>query len=106
MATADVYKARILSFVEGKDPIEVQRQTPAALAELFTGVPDSKLHQRPEPAKWSAAEVLAHLADSEIVSSWRYRQIIEHNGGPLSAYYQDIWNNLGGYPSRQTSDRC
>ncbi len=104
MATTDVYKARILSFVEGKDPLEVQRQTPAALTQLITGVPDSKLHQRPDPAKWSAGEVLAHLADSEIVSSWRYRQIIEHIAGPLSPYDQNLWNTLGDYPSRPPSD--
>lgn len=104
MATADVYKARILSFVEGKDPLEVQRQTPAALTQLITGISESELYQRPEPAKWSVAEVLAHFAEAEIVNSWRYRQIIEHNGGPLSAYDQNLWNTLGSYPSRPPSD--
>ena len=28
MATAAEYKARILSYIEGKDPIAVQRETP------------------------------------------------------------------------------
>ena len=77
MATADVYKARILAFVEGKDPMEVQRQTPAALAQLISGVSDNKLRQRPDPAKWSIGEVIAHLAEAEIVNSWRYRQMVE-----------------------------
>lgn len=104
MATADVYKARILSFVEGKDPIEVQRQTSTALAQLIDGVSENKLYQRPDPAKWSAGEVLAHFADSEIVISWRYRQMIEHNGCPLSPYNQDLWNTLGDYRSRPPSD--
>lgn len=104
MATADVYKARILSFVEGKDPIEVQRQTPAALAQLITGIPESHLYQRPAPAKWSIAEVLAHLAEAEIVNSWRYRQMVEHTGCPLAPYDQEIWNALGDYSSRPPSD--
>ncbi len=104
MATADVYKARILSFVEGKDPLEVQRQTPAALTQLLAGISAAKLYQRPDPAKWSISEVLAHFADAEIVNTWRYRQMIEHDGGPLLPYNQDLWNTLGDYRSRPPSD--
>jgi hypothetical protein len=104
VATADVYKAHILSFVEGKDPLEVQRQTPAALTQLITGISESELYQRPEPAKWSVAEVLAHFAEAEIVNSWRYRQMIEHNGCAISPYDQELWNSLGDYASRPPSD--
>lgn len=104
MATADVYKARILSFVEGKDPLEVQRQTPVALTQLITGVPEAKLYHRPEPAKWSVAEILAHFAEAEIVNSWRYRQMLEHNSCPLAPYDQELWNSLGDYASRPPSD--
>lgn len=100
MATPAEYKARILSFVEGKDPVEVQRQTSALLAQLINGVAESKLHQRPDPSRWSVAELLAHLADAEIGCSWRYRQMIEHNGSPLVPYDQELWNTLGSYGSR------
>ena len=104
MATPAEYKARILSFVEGKDPVEVQRQTSALLAQLINGVAESKLHQRPDPSRWSVAELLAHLADAEIGCSWRYRQMIEHNGCPLSPYDQELWNALGDYASQRPSD--
>jgi len=104
MATAAEYKARILSFVEGKDPVEVQRQTPALLAELTDGVAESRLYERPEPGKWSVAELVAHLADAEIGCSWRYRQMIEHSGSPLSPYDQELWNTLGSYSSRRLSE--
>lgn len=104
MATADVYRARILSFVEGKDPLAIQRQTPAALTQLITGISESKLYQRPDPEKWSIGEVLAHFADAEIVNSWRYRQMIEHSGCSLAPYNQDLWNTLGDYRSRPPSD--
>jgi hypothetical protein len=104
MATTDVYKARILSFVEGKDPLEVQRQTATSLTQLIDGVSDNKLYQRPTPAKWSIAEVLAHLAEAEIVTSWRYRQMLETNGCPLTPYDQEIWNTLGDYSSRPPSE--
>ncbi len=100
MATAAEYKARILSYVEGKDPVAVQRETPDALAELIRGVPDQKLRTRPAADKWSVAELLAHFAEAEIGASWRYRQMIEHNGAPLPSYDQDLWYTLGDYASR------
>lgn len=104
MATPADYKSRILSFVEGKDPLEVQRQTPERLAQLTNGVTESKLYERPDATKWSVAELVAHLADAEIGCSWRYRQMIEHNGCPLSPYDQELWNTLGHYDSRRLSD--
>lgn len=100
----EAYKARIASFVEGKDPLAVQRETPHALAELVAGVPESKLEVRPAPDKWSVAELLAHFADAEIVSTWRYRQMIEHNGAPLTAYDQELWHKLGHYESRNPQE--
>jgi len=98
------YKARILSYVEGKDPLAVQRQTPELLAEIVASVPDAKLRDRPAPGKWSAAELLAHLADAEVGCFWRYRQMIEHDGSPLPPYDQELWSNLGNNASRSPAE--
>ena len=104
MSTFMEYKARILSYVEGKDPLQVQRKTPEVLADLVVSVPEKKLYERPAPDKWSVAELLAHFADAEIVSTWRYRQMIEHDGCPLPGYDQEVWHRLGDYPTRQPED--
>jgi hypothetical protein len=104
MSTPDPYKARILSYVEGKDPVAVQTETIRSLAQLVEAAPENKLRQRPAPDKWSVTELLAHLADAEISASWRYRQMIEHNGGPLSPYDQELWNKLGDNASRQPAE--
>jgi hypothetical protein len=29
------------------------------------------------------------------VSTWRYRQMIEHDGCPLPGYDQELWHKLG-----------
>ena len=100
----EAYKARIASFIEGKDPLAVQRETPHALAELVAGVPEAKLHERPAADKWSVAELLAHFADAEIVSTWRYRQMIEQSGAPLTAYDQELWHKLGQYEVRNPQE--
>ena len=104
METVAEYKARITSYVQGKDPMAVQRETPRVLAQLIHGVAGDRLTKRPDPDKWSVAELLAHLADAEIGAAWRYRQMIEHNGGPLSPFDQELWHKLGNYASASPAD--
>ena len=104
METIADYKARILSYVQGKDPLEVQHKTPQFLADLVVSAPEKKLCERPAPDKWSVAELLAHFADAEIVNTWRYRQMIEHDGCPLPGYDQELWHKLGDYSSRRPEE--
>jgi hypothetical protein len=104
METPEQYKARILALMESKDSLAVQRETANQLAELIEGIPAEKLRQRAAPDKWSVAEILAHLSEAEIGSSWRYRQMIEHDGAGLSSYDQDLWESLGGYASRDANN--
>jgi hypothetical protein len=86
--SAAEYIARLRSLVEGKEPIAVQTETPAALARLIVSVPQEKLSRPPAPGKWSLAAIVAHLAEAEIALSWRYRQIAEKEGAALSGYDQ------------------
>ncbi|HZO20608.1 MAG TPA: DinB family protein, partial [Gemmatimonadaceae bacterium] len=37
-------------------------------------------------------EIMAHLADAEIVASWRIRSIIARDGVPVQAFDQDDWS--------------
>lgn len=104
METIADYKARILSYIEGKDPLEVQRKTPELRADLVVSVPEKQLYERPSPGKWSVEELLAHFADAEVVSTWRYRQMIEHDGSPLPGYDQELWHKLGDYASRRPEE--
>jgi len=104
MSTAAEYKARILSYVEGQDPVAVQRETPQLLARAIQGVPDNKLRTRPAADKWSVAELLAHFAEAEMGAFWRYRQMIEHDGCSLPSYDQELWSELGDYPSQDPQD--
>jgi DinB superfamily len=68
------------------------------------GVPEQTLRQQPTPGKWSGGEIIAHLAEDELTSSWRYRQMIENSGCALSAFSQDEWARLGDYESWRPTD--
>jgi hypothetical protein len=98
--TAQQYTRRILSNVEGQDPIKVQSRTNAELTRLTKDIPLAKLRKRPGPDKWSVAEILAHLADVEIVIGWRMRSILAAPGTPVQAYDQNAWVVSGHYEKR------
>ncbi|MGO9539540.1 MAG: DinB family protein [Terriglobales bacterium] len=98
--TVQQYTQRIMAHAQGQDPIKVQSATPKKLARLVKGVPTAKLRKRPAPEKWSAAEILAHLADVEIVIGWRMRSILGAPGTPVQAYDQNAWVIAGHYEKR------
>lgn len=102
--TTPEYQARFASFVAGKDPLSMQRQAPDTIASLIAGVSEDTLHRRPAPGKWSIVEIIAHLAEDELSSSWRYRQMLEHDGIPLSPFDQDLWSRMGDYHSWSSRD--
>ena len=91
------YTQRILGLMAGKEPLEVQRETAKALAKLINSLSKKQLSQRPAPGKWSITEILAHLADSEIVLSWRMRLVICQNGAAMQASDQDVWSQTLDY---------
>ena len=78
----------------------MQRTTAAKLKKAITGLTPSKLKWRPEPAKWSIAEIIAHLADAEIVASWRMRSVIGENGITIQPFDQDAWASVFNYRDR------
>ena len=98
--TAEQYIGRILGYVKGQDAIKVQRTTAGKLKKLTAGLTPTQLKWRPEPAKWSIAEIIAHLADAEIVVSWRMRSVLGENGITIQPFDQDAWASVFSYRNR------
>jgi DinB superfamily len=98
--TPQQYIARTLGYVEGKNPLRVQQSTPQRLATLIKGLDKKRLALPPAPGKWSIAEILAHLADTELVAGWRMRLVLGQNGTPIQAFDQDVWASTFNYRRR------
>ena len=98
--TPQQYTQRILKHSEGHDPIKVQSATNKKLSGLTKGVSKAKLRKRPSSGQWSVVEILAHLADVELVVSWRMRSILGAPGSPVQAFDQDAWVISGHYEKR------
>jgi DinB superfamily len=94
------YTQRIVGYMDGKQPLSVQTATAKKLERLIKGVSIAKLRKRPAADKWSVAEILAHLADAEIVGGFRMRLILGAPGTPIAAFDQDSWVKSGHYEKR------
>jgi uncharacterized damage-inducible protein DinB len=95
--TPQQYTQRILGYLEGKKSMEILASTPRQIARLVKGVSRKKLSQRPASDKWSVTEILAHLADTELVYGFRIRLILEASGTPIQGIDQDSWAKFSNY---------
>lgn len=95
------YRKRILGQISGgQDPMKLQASAAKKIDKLIKGASAAHLRKRPAPQKWSVAEILAHLADAEIVIGYRIRIILGAPGTPIQAFNQDDWVTAGHYERR------
>ena len=90
--TFQEYTARMLSLSAGTDPFEILESTPAKIGALIGGRRGAALRRSPAAGRWSVAQIVAHLADSEIVFAYRVRMILSSPGVAIQAYDQDAWS--------------
>jgi DinB superfamily len=90
VVSPSAYRQMLLSLLGDDDPAAVQAGTPTRLRELVVAAGD-RLRIRPEPAEWSVLECIAHLTDSELVTSSRVRWILAEDEPDIVGYDQDRW---------------
>jgi hypothetical protein len=90
----------MFSYVNGRDPAKMQAAAPAKLTKLLTGISPARARKRPAPGKWSIAEIVAHIADTELVGGYRIRAILGAPGGQLIGFDQDVWVTALHYDQR------
>ena len=86
------------------ETLERFRRGPELLAVVLTGVYGEETDFTPGPGKWSIRQIVAHLADGELVAAQRFRKVIAENDPKLEAFDQDAWaRNLdyGRRPPKQ-----
>lgn len=101
---ARAYVAAILDLLGDQDPLAVLRATPAALQKVVDSTSDEILGRPEARGKWSMREVLAHLADSDVVWAWRLRLILAQDRPQLTGYDQDLWASRLGYREAEPRD--
>lgn len=72
----------------------------AEVMRALDGFPPGQLTTHPIPGKWSAAEIVHHLADSEMTSAIRLRKLLAEPHPVIQGYDQDLWAARLHYQSR------
>jgi hypothetical protein len=89
-------------FRDGRALEDILASTPAALASALEEIDAEKASTPPAPGKWSAAEIVCHLADCELVFAFRLRQTLAEDGPTVQPFDQEKWAaNYPGVPFGQ-----
>ena len=72
-----------------KDLIAKYKDGYRVVAEALVGAKDAELDTRPAPGKWTAREVVHHLADSEMTSAIRLRLLLAVDKPVINGYDQE-----------------
>jgi hypothetical protein len=75
-----------------------------ALRALLHGVDDKAAQSAYAPGKWTLAESLIHVSDTERVFSYRLLRFARGDSTPLPGFDQDVWVPQSSAASRKLAD--
>ena len=101
---AAAYISAVLELLGDRDPVAVLSSTAAVCRDLVEPLEPERLATPEADGKWSAAGVLQHLADSEIVWGYRLRRILAEERPTLTGFDQDLWADRLGYAQASAAD--
>ena len=97
-ASAGAYVRALLEVLGERDPLAVLAELDGWLDRRFSGVSEAALRRPEAPGKWAAADVVQHLADSELVLGFRMRMVLTEDRPAIQGYDQDKWAGTLRYP--------
>lgn len=97
MSTLNPYEG----FIDGRPVETILAATTAEIGAFLTKIGAEKAAVAPAPGKWSAAEIVCHLADCELVFGFRLRQTLAEDAPTIQPFDQDKW--AATYPGIATN---
>lgn len=79
------------SFLAGRNPQDVVAATPQRVETILQQLGPQGAERPYAPGKWSARQVVCHLADCEIAFSFRLRQALAEPHHTIQPFDQDQW---------------
>jgi tRNA-binding protein len=98
--TFQQYIDRMLLLAGSSDPFDILKGTGARIGALIASRSDAELRWTPQPERWSVAQIVAHLADAEVVAGYRVRMILAMPGTPIQSFDQNAWASALDYRNR------
>ena len=101
MSTLNPYEG----FLDGRALETILAATPAEIGRLIEAAGPEKVMTSSAPGKWSAAEIVSHLADCEVVFAFRLRQTLAEDAPTIQPFDQEKWAaTYRGVPASQALD--
>jgi hypothetical protein len=82
-----------------REPLSALSETPERIRELVEGWTDSEFERSYGPGKWSARQVLIHLAQTELALTTRVRFALAEEGYQAQPVLQDAWIPIDAHAS-------
>ena len=79
------------SFLDGRPIEDILAATPVEIGKLIEAIGPARGFEAPAPGKWSPGEIVAHLADCELVFGFRLRQTLAEDSPIIQPFDQDNW---------------
>lgn len=70
------------------------------VSRSLEGISDADLRARPIPGKWTACEIVQHLADSEMNGAIRLRKLLTEDDPQIQGYDQEVFAERLRYNER------
>jgi uncharacterized damage-inducible protein DinB len=78
-------------FLDGRALEAILSSTQGALVSLIEAIGPERATLAPAPGKWSAAEIVCHLADCELAFGFRLRQTLAEENHAIQPFDQEKW---------------
>ena len=85
MSQANPYE----KFLGDEEPMQVLASTPSYIKSIVGGLGPEQANRAPAPGKWSAREIVCHLADCEVVFAYRLRQTLAEDQHVIQPFDQE-----------------
>jgi uncharacterized damage-inducible protein DinB len=78
-------------FLGGQEPLKVLASTARRIENIVDELGQERSDAPPAEGKWSAREIVCHLADCELVFAFRLRQTLAEDRHVIQPFDQDEW---------------
>jgi hypothetical protein len=78
-------------FLDGRALDTILAATPAEIGKLLLAIGPERENTPPAEGKWGAAQIVAHLADCDLVFGFRLRQTLAEDAPVIQPFDQDKW---------------
>jgi hypothetical protein len=85
------YVERILGLLGDRPVVESLQHTGKRIEAMAGSLDPTRMERTYAPGKWTARQILAHLADCELAIGFRLRQALAEENHLAQAFDQDHW---------------